>query len=209
MPLKKVYITYVIIIVAVTFIAIITSYLIVRHHMNRKGSRETNIPSPSVFTPPDEPAIQTRRPEPRSKEVKNPSGKYVAYIEPFEWEICGNIFIRNLKTGTTRQLTDYGISRSSKPKNIQWFNDTLMLVIEGYTWGTVTVGGSLYFVDCRTGEYALILRPPLDQEVAEVSCHKNSVILRVATWNENRMGHTLSTRVLNADSLFLHTFDVK
>ncbi|MGB3340293.1 MAG: DUF4652 domain-containing protein [bacterium] len=207
MPLKRLYITRVIIIVAVTFITIITAYLIVRHQMNRNHSRETDIPSPPVFTPPDEPAIQIKWP--RSKEIKNPSGKYVAYIEPFQWEICGSIFIKNLKTGTTKQLTDYGISRSSKPKGIQWFNDTLMLVIEGYTWGTVTVGGSLYFVNCRTGEYSLILKPPMGQEVAEVSLHKNSVILRVATWNENRMEYTLSTRVLDADSLFRHTFNVK
>lgn len=164
--------------------------------------RTQPIVQPTSIPTPTPPVTSPTEPEPRSREVLNPSGTHSAYIEPYEWEICGNIFVKNMTTGKIKQLTNYIISRSNKPKQIAWFNDSLMLVIEGYTWGTVTVGGSLYFVNSKTGEYNLIMKPPREQEIAEVSKHSNSIVLRVAKWTGNRMDYTLHTHILDADSVF-------
>jgi hypothetical protein len=139
----------------------------------------------------------------RSKSINSPLGTYSAYIEPFEWEEVGNLFVRYNKTGTINQLTHYAPTRSSTPKALTWFDDTLLLVIEGYTWGTCTVGGSLFLVNIRDGRFYDIFRPPVRQEVAEVSKQNNNIILRIASWDDDYMEYDLSTKVMSADSVIL------
>lgn len=140
-------------------------------------------------------------PKLRSKIKLSPNYRYSAYISPLKWEVVGNLFIKDRETGEVKKLTHYQTNRSYTPKTVVWLNDTLLLVIEGYTWGTVTVGGSLYIVDSRTGKMHPILKPPIHQEVAEVSTHKNSIVLRIATHDKNRMSYRLSTKVLPIDSV--------
>lgn len=138
---------------------------------------------------------------PRSKSLRSPLGTYDAYIEPFEWEEVGNLFVKNNKTGIIKQLTYYEPRRSDTPKVLTWFDDTLLLVIEGYTWGTVTVGGSLFLVNITDGQFYDVFRPPVRQEVTEVSKQNNNIILRIASWDDNYMEYDLSTRVIPADSV--------
>lgn len=139
--------------------------------------------------------------ESRSRLAVSPNGHYGAYISPFEWEAVGNLYIKAVKIGKIEKLTHYWTDRSNTPKAGVWLNDTLLLVIEGYTWGTCTVGGSLYLVDIKTGRFYPILEPPSHQKVAEVLTHKNSVILRIAAWNEDYMDYKLSTKVLPIDRI--------
>lgn len=137
--------------------------------------------------------------EVRSKEVISPNGHFSTYIEPFEWEVVGNLYVKNNKTGKIKQLTDYSNTSSTTTKYATWLNDTLLLVIEGYTWGTCTVGGTLYIVDSRTGHHSTLIKPLSHQEVAEVSLQKDNVIVRIATWDTNRMNYKLSTRVISVE----------
>ena len=204
----KIYITIISIIVIVVSLALIVT----------KKKRESEVASspfrrlfpnvPLTSKSPDYQARERREflevedePEYRSKIVLSPDGCYGAYISPLEWEAVGNLFVKNIKTGEVNKLTHYRENRSNTPKAVVWLNDTLLLVIEGYTWGTVTVGGSLYVVNSRTGKFYSVLKPPIHQEVAEVSTHKNSIVLKIATWSENYMDYKLSTKVLQVDSI--------
>jgi len=161
---------------------------------------------PAITIPPSEPQSDHHMspwPDspPRSKTISNPSGTHSAYIAPLEWEIVGNLYIRNNETGEVKRLTNYLQSRSYKPKALAWFDDTLLLLIEGYSWGTCSVGGPLYLVNIRSGQFHDVLKPPLHQEVAEVSKYGNNIILRIASWDDNYMKCDLSTKVLSADSI--------
>ena len=202
----KIYISIILAIVVIVSLAIISK----RQRPEKSPTTFKPLPPelPLTSKPPD---YLTRRriefpeveedPRSRSKMTLNPSGCYGVYISPLEWEMVGNLFVKDVKTGEVKKLTHYRTGRSSTPKAVVWLNDTLLLVIEGYTWGTVTVGGSLYIVDSRTGKYCPILEPPGHQEVAEVSTHKNSIVLRIATHDEERMSYKLSTKILPIDSV--------
>lgn len=168
-----------------------------------------NILEPQKITPaPKKKALPEveKYEEVRSKEMISPNGHFSAYIEPFEWEIVGNLYVKNNKTDKIKQLTDYSNTSSITAKYVTWLNDTLLLVIEGYTWGTCTVGGTLYIVDSRTSHHSTLIKPLSYQEVAEVSLQKDNVIVRIATWDTNRMNYKLSTSVISVDSV-LNSFD--
>lgn len=140
-------------------------------------------------------------PEYRSKLRTNPSGNYGVYISPHEWEMVGNIYIKNMHTNEVRQLMHYKTNSSTTPKKIRWLNDTLLLVIAGYTWGTTTVGGNLYVADSRDGTIFSIIETPPGQEVAEIRIHKNSIVLRIAHHQSQSLSYTLRTKVLPVDSV--------
>jgi hypothetical protein len=140
-------------------------------------------------------------PEYRSKLRMNPSSNYGAYISPQEWEMVGNIYIKNMLTDEVRKLTHYKMNSSTTPKKLRWINDTLLLVIAGYTWGTITVGGNLYVVDSRNGMFYPVIETSPGQEVAEMRIHKNSIVLRIAHHNNDMTRYRLRTKVLPIDSL--------
>lgn len=146
-------------------------------------------------------------PEYRSKLRMNPSSNYGAYISPQEWKMVGNIYIKNMHTNEVRKLTHYKTNSPTTPKKLRWINDTLLLVIAGYTWGTITVGGNLYVIDSKGGMFHPIIETPPGQEVAEMRIHKNSIVLRIAHHNNNKTSYILRTKVLLIDSLLasLHT----
>ena len=117
--------------------------------------------------------------------------------------MVGNLYVKSNNTDEINQLTHYPPTRSNTPKALTWFDDTLLLVIEGYAWGTCTVGGSLFLVNVRDGRFYGIFQPPVSQEVAEVSKLNNNIILRIASWDDNYMEYDLSTKVMPADSVIL------
>ncbi len=178
----------------------------------RESADTAETPSPGSSLPASHPPVEEfpeseDEPEYRSKLKMNPSSNYGAYISPQEWEMVGNIYIKNMLTDEVRKLTHYKMNSSITPKKLRWINDTLLLVIAGYTWGTITVGGNLYVVDSRNGVFYPIIETPPGQEVAEIRIHKNSIVLRIAHHNNNVTSYTLRTKVLPIDSLLasLHT----
>jgi hypothetical protein len=199
--MKAVRTMYILILLILVIITILAAIFISKNLLAKRAAQSSSVTVPPTTPVPKIPPAQPS--EPRSLEVLNPSGTCSVYIEPFEWEICGNIYVKNTATGAIKKLTNYHMSHENKPKQIAWFNDTLMMVIEGYTWGTVSVGGSLYLVNANTGKYTLIMEHLPGQEIAEVTKHRNSIVLRIAKWtDDNKMHYILYTRVLDADSVY-------
>ena len=84
-----------------------------------------------------------------SEPVKSPNGQYAAYLAPFEWEELSDLYIVDLKAGSQKMLIEG--NSESKPKNVIWENDEHVLVILGYPYGTVSIGGNIYRVNIETG----------------------------------------------------------
>lgn len=84
-----------------------------------------------------------------SEPVKSPNGQHAAYLAPFEWEEISDLYIVDLKEGSQKKLIEG--NSESKPKNVIWENDEHVLVILGYPYGTVSIGGNIYRVNIETG----------------------------------------------------------
>ncbi len=85
-----------------------------------------------------------------SEPINSPNGEYAVYLAPFEWEEISDLFLVNLKDGSQKKLVEG--NSESKPKKVIWEDDKHVLVIIGYPYGTVSVGGNIYRVDIETGE---------------------------------------------------------
>ncbi len=140
-------------------------------------------------------------PEP-PKFLDSPDGRYTTYIEPLEWEVTGNVYLKEIKTGEIRQLSKYPANSSETPKKLAWLNDTLLLSITGYTYGSnAVVGGALHLYYIRTGDHIILYNPPPNKDVAEVSVQGKNIVLRIANWDKNFNNYTLSSLVLQVDSV--------
>jgi hypothetical protein len=139
---------------------------------------------------------------PASNWVRSPDRRYTAYIDPLEWEVIGDLYVRDNTTKKIINLTDNNRLSQETPKSVVWLNDTLILFISGYPWGTITVGGKLYIYNLRAGKKALIYDPAITKEVAEVSVQSKYIVMRIANFEPtNALYFTLSSRVLRLDSL--------
>ncbi len=134
--------------------------------------------------------------------LNSPDGRYIAYIDPMEWEVTGNVFLKEIKTGEIRQLSKYPANSSETPKKLAWLNDTLLLSITGYTYGSnAVVGGALHLYYIRTGDHIILYNPPPNKNVAEVSVQGKYIVLRIANWDKDFNNYTLSSLVLQVDSM--------
>ncbi len=134
--------------------------------------------------------------------LNSPDGRYTAYIEPLEWEVTGNVYLKEIKTGEVRQLSKYPANSDETPKKLTWLNDTLLLVIAGYTYGgNAEVGGALHLYYIRTGDHIILYNPPPNKNVAEVSVQGKYIVLRIANWDKDFNNYTLSSLVLQVDSM--------
>lgn len=144
---------------------------------------------------------QPELPEP-SKFQRSPDDRHVAYIEPLEWEVPGNIYLKEIKTGKIRQLSKYPKNSDETPKKLTWLNDTLLLVIAGYTYGAnAVVGGDLHLYNIRSGNHVILYKAPTHKEVAEVSVQDKYIVLRIANWDKEYNNYTLSSRLFRIDSV--------
>lgn len=86
----------------------------------------------------------------------SPSRKYSAAVEgkgdAAQEEGIANIVLKDLKTG---KLWSFNLldneEKQFTPKAVKWINDTKLLVIVGYGYGTIDLGGKLYILDVDTG----------------------------------------------------------
>jgi hypothetical protein len=136
-----------------------------------------------------------------SKFQNSPDGRYTAYIEPLEWEVSGNIYLKEIKSGEIRQLSKYPANSDETPKKLTWLNDTLLLVIAGYTYGAnAVVGGDLHLYNIRSGNHLILYKAPTHKDVAEVSVQGKYIALRIANWDKEYNNYTLSSRLFRIDS---------
>lgn len=80
-----------------------------------------------------------------SKPVKSPNGKKAAYISPWGWETLSVLYIVDLKDGSKKALVSHDFQ--NQPKEVIWEDDEHVLVIIGYPYGTIAIGGNIYRVN--------------------------------------------------------------
>jgi len=124
--------------------------------------------------------------------VYNRSRELVAYIDAVGFETIGNVILLNVKTGERTQLTsfDYGESQTTV-KQLVWYSDNELLLIVGYSYGTVTIGGSVHVLDLDTGSMKEIVKPMDNQEIMTIVEPVNSrkVTFVCAEWDDNAMNY--------------------
>ncbi|MGM0414737.1 MAG: DUF4652 domain-containing protein [Bacillota bacterium] len=133
-----------------------------------------------------ESGVETLSEDIPSEPIVSPDGNKLAFIDPFQWEVVGSIFLYDYEANSLRELLKADqIEDQFTPKGIWWYNNEYLLAIIGYAYGTVTVGGDLYLVDVDTGNPRRILGLTEYQEVKNISLDDQYIYLEIAEFNES------------------------
>ncbi len=82
--------------------------------------------------------------------VKSPNGKKAAYISPWGWETLSVLYIVDLKDGSKNALVSHDLQ--NQPKEVIWEDNEHVLVIIGYPYGTICIGGNIYRINVTSKE---------------------------------------------------------
>lgn len=97
----------------------------------------------------------------------SPSKKFSACIEgrgpEGEYDGVGTIYVKEPISGSIWMLNDLNNSGQYTPKFISWWDDENIIVVEGYAYGTISSGESLYLVNVNTAQSSLIYSPENDR----------------------------------------------
>lgn len=81
--------------------------------------------------------------------------------------------------------TDYSNGMNT-PKAAAWLNNRYLLVIVGYAYGTVNLGGNLYAYDMEDGKMTLIFAAGEKSEFLDVRINGDQVVLKVMDWQDDQ-----------------------
>ncbi len=112
--------------------------------------------------------------------------KKLAYISPYEFEVIGEVFLyNNLNDIHKAVITNKDIPENLAPKKINWFDDRYLLVILGYAYGTVSIGGDLYVYDTVGDKMALLIKEGDEKgEISDIKIEQDTVKLDIAVFND-------------------------
>ena len=120
-----------------------------------------------------------------SEPVKSPNGQHAAYLAPFEWEEISDLYIVDLKEGSQKKLIEG--NSESKPKNVIWENDEHVLVILGYPYGTVSIGGNIYRVNIETGTQEQLTDYEDDTQITDFHIEDGTLHYSGIKYTDNEM----------------------
>lgn len=137
-----------------------------------------------------------------SKPVISPRGDRLAFIEPYLWETIGDVFLYDGEREEKELLLSReNLPAQTSPKDLYWLDSHHLLMIIGYAYGTVSVGGDLYLLHIEDRELSLIYETELEEEVKEVKVQGEELLLRVAIFHEDYLDYDLEERRLHLDQI--------
>ena len=113
--------------------------------------------------------------------------KKLAYISPYEFEVIGEVFLYNYLNDTNKAvITHKDIPENLAPKKINWFDDRYLLVVLGYAYGTISIGGDLYVYDTVDDKMALLISQDDEKgEISDIKIEQDTVKLDIAVFNDD------------------------
>ncbi|MFW6378138.1 MAG: DUF4652 domain-containing protein [Bacillota bacterium] len=137
-----------------------------------------------------------------SEPIISPDRNKLAFIDPFQWETEGTIYLYDYEANSLAELLKADrIEEQFTPKGIWWYNDDYLLAIIGYAYGTVSVGGDLYLIDVETGNPRRILALNEYQEVKSISLDEQYIYLEIAEFDEGYSNYEVIEERINRDRL--------
>ena len=124
----------------------------------------------------------------------SPDGNYIAYLDYVEWEVETSLWL--IKSDGTQDtcIVKHGKTQRAV-KSFQWhpYRNSIFFV-EGYAYGTVTVGGNMYLLDVSEKKRRLVIEPPKKyDEIARGFHIKNGKLhYKLAHFDDNMMNVTFT-----------------
>ncbi len=96
----------------------------------------------------------------------SPSGNQLAFISPFGFEMIADLYVYDF---TSDRLETVIKSMDETVKVVKWYDENTLLYIAGFSYGTVTRGGSLYKLDLLDQTSTMLIAPETSQfEISDI-----------------------------------------
>lgn len=128
-----------------------------------------------------------------SRSVISPDRQLAACIDPFEFEMIGEIllFQGDNNTATSKLTLNQEELPQFTPKQVSWYDNSHLLVVVGFAYGTVTRGGDLYLVDITDGSSQLVYKAADHEEVIEAELEGDHIKLSLAKFDQDYAEHEI------------------
>lgn len=116
----------------------------------------------------------------------SPDGRRFVFISPCQWEMIGQVFL--YEADFRRKITLVRASQMPKdhtPKQALWLDDETILLVIGFAYGTVSVGGDLYALALNNNNLLLAYRAGEHREVKDVYVEADAILMTVVTFNQD------------------------
>lgn len=127
-----------------------------------------------------------------SPPVLSPDGRRMAFISPREWEMLGEVFLYDgMYREKTRILCREDIPHQETPKELLWMDHRYLLIIMGFAYGTVSVGGDVYVLDTQTQKLSMFYETQERQEVKAMYRDDHDFTFVLALHDEEYMDYEI------------------
>jgi len=134
--------------------------------------------------------------------IKSPDGDRKVLLEGYgEFESVGTIVLRDLKNNTLENI-DFNHGRQWTPKKIDWYDNDSLLMIIGYTHGTVTRGGDVFHLDLNSLELTPVIELPDREEVSDFTKEGKHLYYEMFVHDEDYNSGHYETRTLDLGTVF-------
>jgi dipeptidyl aminopeptidase/acylaminoacyl peptidase len=123
----------------------------------------------------------------------SPNGMRLAFIDNAYWEAIGQVMLFDGKNGLVP--FEYIIDQYT-PKDLEWLDEERLLVVIGYAYGTVSLGGDLYIFDTTTQEVEMIYQAEDHEEVISSCVTDGDVKLKIARFSDDFRAYSIHEQVL-------------
>lgn len=118
----------------------------------------------------------------------SPDSKCFLYISPHEWEELGELYIYDLTKRESRLLIGINdLAEQNKVKKAIWGDNKNLLLIIGFAYGTVSVGGDLVHYNFDTNTLTTLLKAEKQFEVQDIYWEEDIIVIIQTLHNQEYM----------------------
>lgn len=108
-----------------------------------------------------------------SEPVISPDKTRAAYISPLEWETLGSLYMYDLLSEEKSTLVVPNVEQHI-PKVVQWLDNHKLIVIIGYAYGTVAIGGNAFIYNLGNQELIQLTHYSMHTQFVEIKIDNNN-----------------------------------
>ncbi len=134
----------------------------------------------------------------------SPTGRYLAYIAPSEWERIGTLYLYDYMNDEITALVEGDdLPDQYTPKDLWWLEDDILLFTGGFAYGTVSVGGSLYGVDTADGKMKTVFPEEEGREVKDIDIERErgEIELHIAVFDQEYIDYEVESEIIEIDDV--------
>ncbi len=135
----------------------------------------------------------------------SPEGNYLSFVAPSEWEQIGTLYKYDYSEDEIITLVEgEDLPDQHTVKKFWWLDEEIKIFIGGFSYGTVSVGGTLYAQDLQSGKMVEVFEPTERREVKDIDIEKaeGEIKLQIAEFDEDFIDYEIIVEYIEIDSIY-------